>query len=202
MKTYFHKHVKIKHYKRALIKHMPCASSASLVAQLVNNLPTRQETWVRSLGWDDPLEKGMATHFSILAKSWTWLSNIHFHFHMCIFFCSFFPSIFFLFFRFKLLKKNVYLQVSVFFMCSSPPPTVLNRRLFGLQCLLHWLSPYWGSLWPLVLNPAEMPQSSSHLPLGSTNAVLPFVWSLLTLHHVCVSQRSAQCLSSFGILSP
>ena len=50
MKMYFHKHVKIKHYKRALIKHMPCASLASLVAQLVNNLPTMQETWVRSPG--------------------------------------------------------------------------------------------------------------------------------------------------------
>ena len=32
---------------------------ASLVAQLVNNLPVMQETWVRSLGWEDPLEKGM-----------------------------------------------------------------------------------------------------------------------------------------------
>ena len=42
-------------------------SWASLVAQLVKNLPAIQETWVRSLGWEDPLEKGMATHFSILA---------------------------------------------------------------------------------------------------------------------------------------
>ena len=88
-----------------------------------------------------------------------------------------------------------YLYFSLF---PSPPPSVLSRRLFGLQCSLHWLSPYWGSLWPLVLNPAEMLQSSSHLPLGSINAVLlPFVWSLLTLHHVCVSQRSAQCLPFF-----
>ena len=42
-------------------------SWASLVAQLVNNPPAMQETWVRSLGWEDPLEQGMATHFSILA---------------------------------------------------------------------------------------------------------------------------------------
>ena len=42
-------------------------SWASLVAQLVNNLPVMRETWVRSLGWDDPLEKEMATHSSILA---------------------------------------------------------------------------------------------------------------------------------------
>ena len=42
-------------------------SWASLVAQLVKNLPAMQETWVPSLGWEDPLEEGMATHSSILA---------------------------------------------------------------------------------------------------------------------------------------
>ena len=42
-------------------------SWASLVAQLVKNLPVMQETWVQSLGWEDPLEKGKATHSSILA---------------------------------------------------------------------------------------------------------------------------------------
>ena len=40
---------------------------ASLVAQLVKNPPAMQETWIRSLGWEDPLEKGKATHSSILA---------------------------------------------------------------------------------------------------------------------------------------
>ena len=39
----------------------------SLVAQTVKNLPATQETWVRALGWEDALEKGMATHFSVLA---------------------------------------------------------------------------------------------------------------------------------------
>ena len=39
---------------------------ASLLAQLVKNLPATQETWVQSLGWEDPLEEGMATHSSIL----------------------------------------------------------------------------------------------------------------------------------------
>ena len=39
----------------------------SLVAQLVKYLPATQETWVRSLGWEDSLEKGKATHSSILA---------------------------------------------------------------------------------------------------------------------------------------
>ena len=42
-------------------------SWASLVAQLVKNPSAMQETWVRSLGWDDPLEEGMATHSSIVA---------------------------------------------------------------------------------------------------------------------------------------
>ena len=40
---------------------------ASLVAQLVKNLPAVQQTRVQSLGWEDPLEEGMATHSSILA---------------------------------------------------------------------------------------------------------------------------------------
>ena len=40
---------------------------ASLVAHMVKSPPTVQETWVQSLGWDDPLKKGMATHSSILA---------------------------------------------------------------------------------------------------------------------------------------
>ena len=44
----------------------------SLVAQTVKNLPTMQETWVRSLGQEDPLEKGMATHSSILAWRILW----------------------------------------------------------------------------------------------------------------------------------
>ena len=71
-------------------------SWASLVTQLVNNLPVMKETWVQFLGQEDPLEKGMTTQSSILAwripmdrgawrasvhgvaKSWTQLSNFHF----------------------------------------------------------------------------------------------------------------------------
>ena len=44
----------------------------SLVAQLVKNPPAMCETWVRSLGWEDILEKGMATHSSILAWRFPW----------------------------------------------------------------------------------------------------------------------------------
>ena len=62
-------------------------SWASLVAQLVKNPPAMWETWVQSLGWEDLLEKGKATHSSILAwripwtfaKSWRRLSDFHFH---------------------------------------------------------------------------------------------------------------------------
>ena len=45
---------------------------ASFIAQLVKNLPAMQETWVQSLGWEDPLEKGKATHSSILAWRIPW----------------------------------------------------------------------------------------------------------------------------------
>ena len=52
------------------------------MAQMVKNLPAMQETWVRSLGWEDPLEEGMATHSSIL--TWripmdrgAWQATVH-----------------------------------------------------------------------------------------------------------------------------
>ena len=48
---------------------------ASLVAQRLKVLPAMQETWVRSLGWEDPLEKEMATHSSILAWRIPWMEE-------------------------------------------------------------------------------------------------------------------------------
>ena len=45
---------------------------ASLVAQTIKNLPAMQETWVQPLDWEDPLEKGMVTHSSILAWRIPW----------------------------------------------------------------------------------------------------------------------------------
>ena len=57
-------------YAALYLYHILCvlhSTRASLVGQLVKNLPAVQETWVRSLGWEDPLEKGKATHSSILA---------------------------------------------------------------------------------------------------------------------------------------
>ena len=48
-------------------------SWASVVAQLVKNMPAMLETWVQSLGWEDPLAKGKATHSSILAWGIPWI---------------------------------------------------------------------------------------------------------------------------------
>ena len=69
-----------KYYKKSSLDYMTCVSYplqyswASLVASLilVKNLPAMQETWVQSLGWEDPLEKGKATHSSILAWKIPW----------------------------------------------------------------------------------------------------------------------------------
>ena len=49
---------------------------ALLVVQTIKNLPAMQETRVRSLGWKDPLEKGMATHLSILAWKTPWAEEL------------------------------------------------------------------------------------------------------------------------------
>ena len=51
--------------------------------KMVKSLPAMQETWVRSLGWEDPLEKGIAIHFSILVWRIPWTEEpggLHFHF--------------------------------------------------------------------------------------------------------------------------
>ena len=54
------------------IPHYVKYTRASLVAQRLKHLPAMQETWIRSLGWEDPLEKEMATHSSILAWKIPW----------------------------------------------------------------------------------------------------------------------------------
>ena len=55
---------------------------AFLVTQMVKNLPAMWETWVRSLGWEDPLEEGMATHSNIFAwripmDRGAWRATVH-----------------------------------------------------------------------------------------------------------------------------
>ena len=59
------------HNSKASI-HWHSAFFASLVVQLVKNQPAMQETWVASLGWEDPLQKGKVTHSSILAWRIPW----------------------------------------------------------------------------------------------------------------------------------
>ena len=84
-----------------LLRFLVCLKT-SLVAQRLKRLPAMWETWVRSLGWEDPLEKEMATHSSILAWRIPWMEELcglqstgrkesdmaewlHFHFHFGVF---------------------------------------------------------------------------------------------------------------------
>ena len=62
---------KCKKYRHKFVE-APNYQGASLVAQTVKNPPAMQETWVQSLGWEDPLKEGMATHSSILAWKIPW----------------------------------------------------------------------------------------------------------------------------------
>ena len=60
---------------RFVIAFLPRFSLASLVAQMLKHLPAMWETWVRYLGWEDPLEREMATHSSILAWKIPWMEE-------------------------------------------------------------------------------------------------------------------------------
>ena len=96
----------------------------------VKNLPATQETWVQSLGWEDPLEKGMATHSRTLAwrismdrgawwatvhgvtKTWTWLSNkAH---SIYIYMCVWFYFILFIFYLYILFFFYLYIIYMIF----------------------------------------------------------------------------------------
>ena len=57
------------------IGYLPQYSWASLGAQLIKNPPAMWDTWFQSLGWEDPLEKGKATHSSILAWRIPWTAK-------------------------------------------------------------------------------------------------------------------------------
>ena len=63
-------------------RHHSALPGASLVAQMVKKLPAMWETWAQSLGWEDPLEEGMATYSSILAwripmDRGAWRATVH-----------------------------------------------------------------------------------------------------------------------------
>ena len=106
-------------------------SWASLVAQLVKNLPVMQETRVWSLGWEDALEKRKATHSSILAwrtlwtitvygvtKSWAQLSDLHWHKTLQRDvkedFCKWGERTLILDMKYKNYKCIIYLQVNIY----------------------------------------------------------------------------------------
>ena len=64
------------------IRLIPLLNQTSLVAQMVKHLPAMRETWVQSLGWEDPLEENMATHSSIPAwripmDRGAWQATVH-----------------------------------------------------------------------------------------------------------------------------
>ena len=69
--------IKFKKKLKKLSKRLLSDSNtrASLVAQMVKNLPAMRETWVWSLGWEDALEKGAATHSNILAWRIPWIEG-------------------------------------------------------------------------------------------------------------------------------
>ena len=64
--------LRVGNYENVVERFCEDLPGASLVAQSVKNLPAVQETQVRSLGWEDPLEKEMATHSSILTWKISW----------------------------------------------------------------------------------------------------------------------------------
>jgi len=86
-------------------------SWASLVVQLVKNLPAMQETWVQSLGWKDPLEKGKATHSSILAWRIPW----------------------------TVAKCQTWLSLSDILLSLTPPCPFLLSQMSGFPSLYGWL---------------------------------------------------------------
>ena len=70
------------HFTPLLVKHKECLFMGFSGGSSVKNLPTIRDTWVRSLGWEEPLEEGMATHSSVLAwkilmDRGAWQATVH-----------------------------------------------------------------------------------------------------------------------------
>ena len=74
-KVSFHSNPKVRQCQKMLKLPHNC-TDLTLVAQRLKHLPVMQETWVRSLGQEDPLEKEMATHSSILAWRIPWMEEL------------------------------------------------------------------------------------------------------------------------------
>ena len=145
---------------------------ASLVAQMVKNLPAMWETWVQSLGWEDPLEKGMATQSSILAWiiPWTeepsslwghkesdmteWLTLTQCKFQACITFWVQFTYLILFFFFWKKTSGKGFNFMNMWFLDYSNSALYLyslcQQQLikFKEKC---WVLPWKEEIW-LVLN--------------------------------------------------
>ena len=112
-----------------------CWTQASLVAQPVKNLPAIQENWVPSLGWEDPLEKGKATHSSILAWRIPWTvqsmgsQRVR---HDWVTSLSFLLALLTL----LLWALTCLCLPEVLFGIKFPWPMLSSRELKGLDCLL------------------------------------------------------------------
>ena len=132
---------------------------SSLAAQLVKNPPAMRETWVRSLSWKDPLEKGKATHSSILAwripwttihgvsKSQTRLSNFHLHFQT---------------FKYTLIGEVSFWLFAIFNMLSRVVIAFFPRRK---HLLVSWLQ----SLSAVILEPRKIKYAAINIQLGEGN---------------------------------
>ena len=136
---------------------------ASLIAQLVKNLHVMQETWVRSLGWEDPLEKRTATHSSILAwrslhtlaviNNATVNIGVHVSFRVCV--CMYRPGNTVA----GSYSSTVFSWFFFFFLRNLHIPQWLYQFTLPLQymriCFPHILticylcSFWWQSFWPL-----------------------------------------------------
>ena len=151
---------------------------ASLVAQLVKNPLAVWETWVRSLGWKDPLEKGKATHSSFLAwripwspwglKEWPRLNDFHFHTYLYIHF----------FLRFFSLPRPTHPWGILFLYITS-----LEKESQDFPPLCFCLA-----------------SSGSMIPAEIVSSVKPNWWNGSRLF--CHFSRSLNCTSNLGLLTP
>ena len=138
---------------------------------MVKNLPARQETWVRSLGWEDSLEKGMATHFSIL----TWripqrslagysrafgTTNCYLNFQCVYFFYNFF----------KASIHNLYYP-------DEPKQGSWSGEKVGPRCPRPCMTDSQGS----TCSPVEHPVWEQQAPIATSQALLDPFWGCCIL---------------------
>ena len=120
------------------------AGGKSLVAQTIKNLPAMRETWVRSLGREDPLEEGMATHSSILAWRIPWTEEKKSNNTYSIVRCPEYVSSLF-------SSLHPSLPPSLGTPCPPPPAATTNMNLLLVFQSLTFLEPHCAARGTLVL---------------------------------------------------